>query len=59
MGTETAAEASGEGVRPRGRERCVQRTADLSDAEIAAVAAAELTPPAEPRHVSPEAPANT
>lgn len=52
MGTETAAEASGEGVRPEERDRCVQRTVDLSDAEIAAVTAAEMTSPPEPRHAS-------
>jgi hypothetical protein len=31
----------------------------LGEAEIAAVAAAHMMPPAEPRHVSPEAPVHT
>jgi hypothetical protein len=57
--TETAAEASREGTSPKRRDRCVQRTVDLSEREIAAVAAAEMTPPAEPRHGPTEAQANT
>jgi hypothetical protein len=44
MDTETAAEASREGARPKMRDRHVQRTVDLSEPEIAAVAAAEMTP---------------
>lgn len=48
MDTETSAEASGEETSPKRRDRCVQRTVDLSEREIAAVAAAEMTPDAEP-----------
>lgn len=59
MDTETAAEASREGATPKRRDRCVVRTVDLSEADIAAVAAAEMTPPAEPRHVATEAPTTT
>jgi hypothetical protein len=47
MGTERAAEGCKEGVRPIRRDRRVQRTVDLSDAEIAAVEAAEMMPLAE------------
>lgn len=59
MGIETAAESSGKGARQENRDRCVQRTVDLSEAEIAAVAAAEMTSPPAPRHVSTETGANT
>ena len=40
-------------------DRWVERTVDLDEPEIAAIAAAEITPAAEPRHVSPESPAHT
>ena len=50
MGTGTAARPTGKGAPPENRDRCVQRTVDLSEAEIAAVEAAEMTP-AERRHI--------
>jgi hypothetical protein len=59
MVSETADDASNEVVRAPKRNRRVERTVDLKEPEIAAIEAAELTPPAEPRHGPTEAPANT
>ena len=56
MGTETTAEAFREGVTPKRRDRCVQCTVDLSEADIAAVAAAEMTPGAGPHNLAPDGP---
>jgi hypothetical protein len=58
MDTETTAEASREGKRPKRQDRCVQRTVDLSDGEIAAVEAAEMPPQLEDRAVSTARPAD-
>jgi hypothetical protein len=59
MATEAADEASSEVVRAPKRDRRAERTVDLKESEIAVIEAAEMTPPAEPSHVPPEAPANT
>lgn len=45
MGIET--EASKEGLRSKKRDCCVQRTVDLTEPEIAAIDAAEMTPHSE------------
>ena len=52
MVRETKAEASSEANRAKKGKRCVQRTVDLSDAEIANVEVAEMTPQPEPSPVS-------
>lgn len=44
MVTESAAQASTEAVRPEKRNRRVERTVDLNEAEITAIEAAEITP---------------
>ncbi len=59
MASETADEASHEVVGAPKRDRRVERTVDLKEPEIAAIEAAEMTPPAEPSHVPAEAPART
>jgi len=59
MVSETAAKASSEGGGPKKRDRCVQRTVDLGEAEIAVVAAAVMRPPDDPHHVSKAGPADT
>lgn len=59
MISDTVDEASNEVVGAPKRNRRVERTVDLSEPEIAAVAAAKITPPPAPRHVSTETGANT
>jgi hypothetical protein len=59
MVTGTAAEVCEEAVRPKKRNRCVQRTVDLNEPEIAAVAAAEVTPDPQFRSDPRGGPANT
>lgn len=59
MVTQTAAEVSNEVVGAQKRDRRVERTVDLKEPEIAAIEAAEMSPPAEPRHGPTEAQANT
>lgn len=58
MVSETADAANEVAPAPK-RDRWVERTVDLDEPEIAAIEAGEMTPPAEPSHVPPEAPANT
>lgn len=59
MVTQTAAEVSNEVVGAQKRDRRVERTVDLKEPQITAIEAAEMSPPAEPRHSPPETQADT
>lgn len=49
---EIAAKASGKVAHRANPDRCVQRTTDLNEADIAAVAPVEMTPDAEARDLA-------